>query len=415
MQGDRKTTESPQTAEAGAHVLAGGRRRLVGGMFLLCCPAALHAAEWSFDPAVAVTLGYESNAALTTGPHDAVSYAGLSPGLTFRRTTETSAINLGLLANATYYTGNEFEDTHEEQVALSSFVQSTERTRLGLDALARWDTLFESAVLGSGTGNIQDVDIGLARTAKVSRNYRELLPSVGYALSERSSVTFRYRLTDVLFDDVGTTGLVDYQQHFLSGTYSRRLTVTNDVNVVIQGSQYRPVAGTESDTVGLLAGITHTFSPTANAGFLAGVNKTTETIADGSQVDTNSFTLEARATQRAELSQLEGIVSRDVQPSGLGKSVETDQLRVYWNRYLSQTTAFLLRTTIFRTSALEGSDPLADRRYAEAEAGLGWYWTPEWSFGVSYKYRNQKYDVDADSAQSSGVSATLAWAPPRRK
>jgi hypothetical protein len=383
-------------------------------MFLLCCPTALYAAEWSLDPAVAVALGYESNAALTTGPHDSVSYAGLSPSLTLRRTTETSAINLGLLANATYYTGNEFEDTHEEQITLSSFVQSTERTRLSLDALARWDTLFESAVLGSGTGNLQDVDIGLV-TTKLRRNYRELLPSVGYALTERSSVTFRYRLTDVLFDDVSTTGLVDYQHHILSGTYTHRLTVANDVNVVIQGSQYRPVAGTDSDTVGLLAGITHTFSPTANVGFLAGVNKTTETVADGSEVDTDSFTLEARATQRAELSQLEGIVSRDVQPSGIGKSVATDQLRVYWNRYLSQTTAFLLRTTIFRTSALEGSDPLVDRRYAEAEAGIGWFWAPEWSFSVAYKYRNQKFDVDADSAQSSGVSATLAWAPPRRR
>jgi len=90
-------------------------------------------------------------------------------------------------------------------------------------------------------------------------------------------------------------------------------------------------------------------------------------------------------------------------------------LRVYWNRYLSQTTAFFLQTTVFRTSVLEGSDPLVDRRYAEAETGVGWHWAPEWSFSVAYKYRNQKYDVDADSAQSNGVSATLAWAPPRRR
>lgn len=406
-QGDRKTSKCP-------HVPAGERRRLVGGLFLLCCPAALHAAEWSLDPAVAVTLGYESNAALTTGPHDAVSYVGLSTSLTVRRTTETSAINLGLLANATNYTGNEFEDTHEEQVTLSSFVQSTERTRLGLDARVRWDTLFESAVLGSGTGDIQDVDIGLV-TTQVRRNYRELLPSVGYALSERSSLTFRYRLTDVLFDDVGTTGLVDYQQHFLSGTYSYRLTDTTDLQAVVQGAQFRPAAGTESETTALLAGISHKFSATANVGFRAGVGKTTETLTDGSQVDNSTFVLEALATQRSELSQLEGVVSRDVQPSGSGKSVAADQLRVNWNRYLSPTTAFFLRTTVISANVLEGSDPLVDRRYAEAEAGLGWYWTPEWSFSAAYKYRNQKYDAAVDSAQSSGVSVALAWAPLRRK
>lgn len=414
MQDDWMTTDSPRVLKTCAHVLAGERRKLAGGLYLLCCPALLHAAEFSFDPAAAVTLGYESNAALTTGPHDAASYIALSPSLTIRRTTEISAIDLGFVVNATNYTGNEFEDTNEAQVVLSSFVQSTERTRLGLDARVRWDSLFESAVLGSGTGDIQDVDIGLA-TTKVRRNYRELLPSLGYALTERSSLTFRYRLTDVQFDDVGTTGLIDYQQHFLSGTYSHRLTVANDVNVVIQGSQYRPAAGTDSDTVGLLAGISHKFSPTADAGFLAGVNKTTEKFADGSEVNTSSFTLEARGTQRAELSQLEGVVSRDVQPSGLGKSVATDQLRVYWNRYLSPTTALLLRTTAIRNSAIEGSDPGVDRSYAEAEVGVGWYWTPEWSFRFAYNYRYQKFDADPDSAQSSGVSATLAWAPPRRK
>jgi len=381
-------------------------------MFLLCCPAVLHAAEWSLDPAAAVALGYENNAALTTGPHDAVSYVGLSPSLTLRRTTEISAINLGLLANATNYGGNDFEDTSEGQVALSSFVHSTERAKLGLDANVRWDTLFESAVFGSDTGDIQDVDIGLV-TTKVSRNYRALLPSVGYALTERSRATFRYRLTDVKFDDVGTTGLVDYQQHFLSGAYSYRLTDVNDLNVVIQGSQFRPAAGTDSDTVGLLAGVTHKFSPTADAGFLAGVNKTTETIADGSHVEASSFTLEVRATQRSELSKLVGIVSRDVQPSGSGKSVAADQLRVKWNRQLSPTTAFFLRTTLFQNSALEGSDPLVDRRYAEAEAGIGWGWAPEWSLSTAYTYRKQK--SDAGSAQSSGVSVTLAWAPPRRK
>jgi len=402
-----KTTALP-------HVFEGERCRLAGGLLLLCCPVVLQAAEVSFDPAAAVALGYESNAALTTGPHDAASYFTISPGLTIRRTTETSAINLGLLANATNYTGDEFDNTHEELVTLSSFLQSTERTRLGLDANLRWDTLFEWAALGTGTGNIQDVDIGLAST-KVRRNWRELLPSINYALTERSFVTFRYRLTDVLFDDVGTTGLVDYQQQFLSGTYSYKLTVVNDLNVVIQGSQYRPATGTDSDTVGLLAGITHTFSPTANAGFLAGVNKTTETLADSSHIDTRTFTFEARATQRSELSQLEGILSLDVQPSGSGKSVEADQLRIYWNRALSPTSGFLLRTTIFRTHTLEGPDSLDDRLYAEAETGIGWNWTPEWFFRVAYTYRYQKRDVDSDSADSSGVSATLAWAPPRRK
>jgi len=170
-------------------------------------------------------------------------------------------------------------------------------------------------VTSTGTGDIQDIDVGLT-TDKVRRNWSELEPSVSYALSERSWVALRYRLTDVEFGDVGQSGLVDYQQHYVSGVYSYRLTVANDLEVVVLGAQYRPASGTDSDTEQLLAGIVHRFSPTANAGFRAGIGKTTETTPDGN-VDTSGYVLEARAAQEAELSRLEAVISHDIQPSGI--------------------------------------------------------------------------------------------------
>jgi len=375
---------------------------------------ALQAAEWLFDPAVTVAAGYETNAALTTGPHDAASYTELYPRFNIRRKTETSAVNLELLGRATYYSTDDLEDTHEERVALSSFVQPTERTKLGLDAVSLWDTLFESAVIDSDTGNSEDVDIGLV-TTRVSRNRREVRPSAVYALTERSSVAFRYQLTDVLFDDVGATGLVDYQLHFLSGAYSYRLTDTNDLQVVARGSQYRPAEGIDSDSAGLLAGISHKFSETLSSSILAGAGKTTETMTDGSEVDSNTFILEARATQRSELSRLDALISRDVQASGGGRSVSADQFRVFWDRRLSPTIRLRVRAPVFRNPALEGTDSSVDRRYAEAEVGLGWILAPEWSLSTAYKYRNRKYDVEVDSAQSSGVVIAVIWAPPQQR
>jgi len=392
----------------------GERHALVAGLILLCCPVAGNAAEWSLDPAVTALLGYESNAALTTDPHNGVSEGILVPGLTVRRATESSAVNVGLLGKATYYSGSEFQDTQEAQVALSSFVQSTERVRFELNGVSRWDSLFESAVLGTGTGNIQDVDIGLVQT-KVRREWREAEPSVTYALTERSSVRLLYRLTDVQFRNVGTTGLIDYQQNYLSGTYTYRLTPTDDLNLVALGARYHPAEGTDSDTVEMLAGMSHRFSPTANAGLQAGLGKTTETMPDGSQVDTSLFVLEARGSQQSELSQLEAVISRDVQPSGSGQSVSTDQLRLDWNRRLSQTMGSSLRSFVIRNKALQGSDPTVDRRYAEVAAGVDWRVAPEWSAGVSYQYRYQKYDAAVDSASSNGLFLAVNWAPPRRR
>ena len=414
MQDDWMTADSTRVQKACAHMFTVERRRVVGGLFLLCCPVALQAAEWSFNPAVSVALGYESNASLTTDPHDAVSEVRLVPRFVVRRVTETSAADFELVAGATYYTGNEFEDVVDGRVELSSFVQSTERTKLGLDVSSRWDHLFNSAVTSTGTGDVQDIDIGLT-TNRIRRNWSELLPSVSYALSERSWVAFEYRLTDVEFGDVGESGLVDYQQHYVSGVYSYRLTVTNDLQVIVTGGQYRPASGTDSDTKQLLAGIVHRFSTTADAGFRAGVGKTTETTLDGSQVDTSTYVLQARAAQQSELSKLEAEISHDVQPSGIGQSVSANQLRLDWNRKLSPSMAFLFRATAFRAEALQGPDPTVDRRYADAETGVGWILSPEWSLSVRYQYRYQKFDADMETAQSNGVFAKVSWAPPARR
>ena len=413
MQGDRKKRICPLVLEAGAHVLAGERQKLVGSMFLLCCPMVLQAAEWSFDPSATVAVGYETNAALTVDPHEAVSEAILIPGLAIRRVTETSAVDFGLLAVATYYSGNEFEDTVDGRVALSSYVQSTERTKLGLDASSRWDHLFRTTVTSTGTGDIQDIDIGLT-TTRVKRNWSEVAPSVNYALSERSSVALNYRLTDVEFGDVGDSGLVDYQQHYVFGVYSYQLTDANSLEVLVTSGLYRPSSGTNSDTEQLLAGIVHRFTPTADAGFRAGISKTTQTV-PGGNVDTSGYVLEARAAQKAELSRLEAVISHDIQPSGIGQSVSANQVRLDWNQMLSPTMAFLLRARVLRSEALEGPDPTIDGRYAEAETGLDWALAPEWSLGVHYQYRYRKFDADLDTAQSNGVFAGISWAPPRRK
>ncbi|MCI0516284.1 MAG: hypothetical protein L0Y45_00460 [Woeseiaceae bacterium] len=414
MQDDWKTADSPRVLKACAHVLAGERRRLIGGLFLLCCPVALQAAEWSFEPAVTAALGYETNAALTVDPHDAVSEAILAPRIDVRRATETSSVDIGALAVATYYSGNDyFEDTLEGLVTLSSFVQSTERTRLGLDARSRLDYLYRTTATNPGTGDIEDVDIGLV-TTRVSRSFSNVRPSLSYALSERSSATLRYQLTDAEFGDVGQSGLVDYQQHFVSGVYSYKLTDASNLEVVVQGRQYRPDRGTDSDTEQLLAGILHRFSPTVRAGFRAGIGNTTQTTPDGN-VDTSSYVFEARAVQEAELSRLQALLSHDVQPSGLGESVSANQLRLDWNRKLSPITSFRLRARVLRAEALEGPDPTVDRRYAEVDTGLNWALAPEWSLGLGYQYRYRKFDADLDTAQSHGVFAGLSWLPQQRK
>ncbi len=373
-------------------------------------PRLLAAAEWSVEPAVTLGLGVDDNPALTTGPSDTSSFIFLSPRINWSKKTEISAVNLEMLLNATRYSGNQAEDTDSQILSLSSFLQTTERTKWGLNGSLQRDTLFETIQTTPGTGDLRDTDVALVEQ-KVRRVRLAARPSWNYALSERSSLGLSYGITDVSYSNTLGTDLVDYKDHFLSAIYSRRITGQDDLNLVVNRFAYRPAEkGTKSDTTQLLVGVSHAYSETSRGRFLVGSGKTTETTTTGTG-DTSSFVLEAGMVQRAELTTFDGVISRDVQSSGIGRSVMSNQLRMYLARKISPMLSFVLRANVLRNKVLEGSDPDIDRRYYELIPALSWQWRPEWAFGAEYRYRSQKFDANPETAKSNAmfVSATYTW------
>jgi hypothetical protein len=373
-------------------------------------PRFLAAAEWSVAPIVTLGVGADDNPALTTGPSDTNSFIFISPRINWIRKTEISSVDLGMSLNATRYSGNEAEDTDSQDLSLSSFFQTTERTKWGFDGSLRRDTLFRTIQTTPDTGDLRDIDIALV-DQKVRRKWLAAQPSWDYALSERSSLGLRYGITDVSFSNTLGTDLVDYKDHILSATYSHRITGQDDLNLVVNHLAYRPAeTGTKSDTTQLLVGVSHVYSETSRGRFLVGSGKTTETLTTVTEESTN-FLLEAGMLQRSELTTFEGVISRDVQSSGIGRTVMSNQLRVYMSRKISPMLSFLLRANVLRNEVLEGSDPDIDRRYYELVPALSWRWRPEWAFGAEYRYRSQKFDVNQETAESNMLfmSATYAW------
>jgi hypothetical protein len=373
-------------------------------------PRFLAAAEWSIAPTVTLGVGVDDNPALTTGPSDTNSFVFISPRINWIRKTEISAVNLGMSLNATRYSGNEVEDTDSQTLSLSSFFQTTERTRWGLDGRLRRDTLFRTIRTTPDTGDLEDTDVELVEQ-KVRRTWLSARPTWKYALSERSSLGLNYRITDVSFSNSDGTGLVDYTNHNLSTVYSRRITDQDDLNLVVNRLAFRPdETGTRSDTTQLLVGVSHAYSETSRGRFLVGSGKTRQTTTAVTE-DTTSFVMEAGMVQLSELTTFDGVISRDVQASGIGRSVMSNQLRMYLARKISPMLSFVFRANLLRNKALEGSDPGRDRRYYELIPALSWQWRPEWAFGTEYRYRSKKFDVDPETAESNMLfmSATYTW------
>jgi outer membrane autotransporter protein len=146
---------------------------------------------------------------------------------------------------------------------------------------------------------------------------------------------------------------------------------------------------------------------------MVGVGETSEKTSAGTD-DSSNYVLEAGLEQRSELTTVDGVISRDVQPSGAGRSVLSNQFRINLSRKISPLVNLNIRANVFRNKVLEGSDPDVDRRYYELIPGLSWQWKPEWAFALDYQYRKQKFDADPETAKSNALFAGVKYSWPRQ-
>lgn len=396
----RKTMHAVRAkAVAGAAVLAA-----------MISVATARAAEWIVQPTIDLASIYEDNVELATGPHTSSSGYILVPRISLDRNTETSKMDLDAYAAFTDYQRGDVEDRSESAASLRSYSQTSERGTLGLDAELRRDTLFERFSEARGVGDLRDVDIGVSTSTRVRRNYVAANPYFDWQLTERSAMRLGYRLTDVRFSDAEGTGLVDYKEHFVSGSYSRQLSEKDSASISANMIRYRPDATTsEADTVQLVAGLTRKFSEATKGAVAAGVNRTDQTEA-GVEDSSSGVILRAEIEQRSEISELDAVLSRDVAPSGIGRTLGTNQFRIRWLRKTAPTVDFVLDGEALRTRVLEGSDPATDRRYLQIALSLRWHWLEDWAIGGGYRYRRQKYDAESDSADSNAVFLGVSYA-----
>ncbi|OGI61642.1 MAG: hypothetical protein A2W18_15110 [Candidatus Muproteobacteria bacterium RBG_16_60_9] len=386
----------------------GAGTRFIVGIAVAGFSAAGWGAEWSVQPAVGVSVGRESNPLLTTATHESSTVTWVTPSMRIQGRTELSEIDLGLVLTYKDYSTDQVEDADQQILSLNSFTQTSERTRLGLVGEFRRDNLRETVNTGTSASSGGDADVGLQQ-ANVTRDRRNLRPTWTQALSEKNSVQFAYEITHVGFDNAASTGLVDFTDQNLALGFSHSINPRDSFTIGTNVSRYRASAiDNATDTTRLLVGFARAFSETSRGSISVGASKTKEDIA-GTVNHASGFVLEATAKEISETMELDGTISHDVSPSGSGRSIQSDQLRMRLLRSISPTLRFALRATLLRNKVLEGSDASVDRRYYEVEPALEYQWTSQWSMRTGFAYRYQKFDADPNSANSNVVFVGVAY------
>jgi hypothetical protein len=374
---------------------------------VLLYAASADGAEWSLAPAVSLGVFYESNPALTTGEHESSTGAYANAILGAQYATERSQANLGAAWYGARYREEGYEDDDEGIIGLRSFTRPTERQTLGLDGEFRRSSLYEQrAQTEPGTGDIRDTDVGLAR---VRRDYWWAEPRWGVQMTERNALDLRYRHTEAQYDEI----LDDYDEDVGTIALAHTLNPRDEIRFGVRGSRYRsPAADTRSTTGTVFVGFGRAFTATSRGElYLGGAKATEETGAE--KYDVTGYVFRAAYTERTELTRVEVLLSRDAHPSGGGRLVASDQIRIDARRDVSARSEIWLRALVFRDSVLQGEDPTLDRTYGDIEPGWSWSWTPELAVIASYRYRRQKYDVDENAASSNAVFAGLGYSWPK--
>ncbi len=381
--------------------------RAAVGAAALAIAANATGAEWSLQPGIGVGITYDTNPELTTAEHDSSTGLFVNAGLGMRYATERSNIDLGAAWYYANYREEAVEDTNEPVVNLRSASRVTERQTLGLDGEYRRSTLYEQrAQASTGTGDIRDTDVGLAN---VQRDYWWLQPYWQVQVSELHSLDLRYRHTESNYDEI----LDDYKEDIATIAWSYALNPRDSLTVGIRGSRFdSPTADTRSTTSTAFLGLGRAFTATSRGDLYVGGARAKEETA-GVEYEVTGYVFRVAFAQRTELSRLEVVASRDANPSGGGRLVGVDQLRIDMRGSVSPRSELWLRALIFRERVLEGEDPALDRNYGEIEPGWSWSWTPEVSLSASYRYRRQKYEVEESAASSNAVFAGIGYSWPK--
>lgn len=372
--------------------------------------APVPAAEWLFQPSIDLASTYDDNVVLTTGPNSSSSGYILAPRFNLKRNTETAKMDFDAYSAFTDYQRGDVQDRTDSVASLRSTKQTSERGTLGVDGELRRDTLFTRLNPGRGVGDLRDVDIGLSPLTNVRRAYVAANPYFDWLLSERSSMRIGYRLTDVGFSNAEGASLVGYKENIVSGSYTHQLSEKNSASIAVNAIRYRPDNSfAEADTTQLLAGLNRKFSETLRGSFAVGGSRTTQSLA-GVDDSASGVVFRADLEQKSEISQLDTVLSRDVAPSGIGRTLSTDQFRIRWSRKTAPTVDFVLDGQTIRTRVLEGDDPTIDRRYLDIGWSFQWHWLEHWAVSGGYRYRRQKYDADTNTADSNAVFLGVTYA-----
>ena len=443
---DPLTANSPFRARRGIALLLGCAGLLAPGLSA--------ATEWYAQPSVSLQLQHDSNLLLVQGPHPGITGLTLAPRIDLGAQQQNWNVSGSAELRGHRYWGQKGLSSNDQVYGLSSLYQTARTTwQLG-------GSYAKEAVTPTTTFS---PDIGLV-PVEVQRITRTASPSWLWQITQRTRLNLNFQSSQVSYDNVPNSGLVDYASRDGSATLlfqwspQDQLTAQVDreyfkVPQLAQSQLGQPAIWTSSSgpqpnpqtiqnistTDDLVLGWSHSFSQTLSANFGIGAHRTnsdsvvqtcvastaptvfigpgigvgtcTQTASTSLSQNSSGYIYNAGLDKQFELTHVTLSLGRQITPSGIGAQVMEDSEILTANHTLSarlKSTVSLAGYQLRAVSATTTS--LNNWNYTDASANLAWRWTRRLTLEGGYQYLAEALQNSSFKTNNNSVYLKLTYA-----
>lgn len=393
-------------------------RVVIGGALSLASMTTM-AADWAFEPRIALSAEYDDNDRMSAVTANEVEVYGpkIDARMVLRGKTPRTTFTLTPQVVLTSYFEGEEDDLENYYIRM---VLANEGQRVDSSLNARYTSVTtlggyfpgsagEDPVLGE-----PDPGENVPRFATDNREDRFAIePGAAFDITERQVLELAAEYLDVSFDKQ-RPGDRDFENVSLRANYRLKVSEMSTLALLTTFEQYDPVDDEATDYWSAGGEWGRSWSQTSKVYLRAGASFVDTSQASGGSSDwSTGFSGGVGAEWTYQVTRIFADLNQYLDPNADGQLVERLQLRLSFERDLSQKTTLRLGVRGVKDEAPDDSTTFESQKYVSADAGFRWRMARDWSLFGGYTYRWKDRESAIDEATGNALNLGVAWQPGR--
>jgi hypothetical protein len=388
------------------------------------CSAAARAENWTIEPRVEVGAETDDNyRLLPINANDSVSGGFGDVRFDIHTVDPVNELRFAPGVRATWYPNSKDDQSTDPYAELEASHRG-EKSLMALNAGYIKQSVVNSdrvtSDIGGGLGNPGGGDSGYIAL----RNRRQLItvnPSLTYNLTQLDKLDVLLTYADANYEKYIPNTNVGYvavgAQLGLTHALTERHSVTGRVVYSRNDPDTPPgvtLRNSKTDSYGLQGEWTMRVSDLSQAYARLGVQRSKfDRVATGGSDTQNTYVAGAGVNWSFQVTQIFLDLTRTVDPSSSGFSVERNQVRMRVTRQFTPLTSGFFALRGIKDQALDSGAVFRDRSYGVATLGAEMRFRREWSLRAEYDYTRQKYKGDPGPGKSNAFMLSVVYEPKR--